>query len=131
MDLPSIANAKAKRVEVDLCTNDPDNGNTALAEPGRTALNVIRPNISTMGPHFVYTDAETIPTVMDVGGFKMERTQYMFDAISTDEDDGAGNRIQLDYDIAFNNIFSNVIDLDTYYITSGMTIYDEETNEVR
>ena len=30
--------------------------------------------------------------------------RYEFVSLASDEDDGAGNRIQLDYDVVFNNV---------------------------
>ena len=114
---------------------------------GKTSLNIIYPNMSMilpqLGPHLISSSSpNVIPTIMDVGGTKLERMRwdlssflflllsvsiimrgwywtflyqkcqknkecdlrYEFSLMETNEDDGAGNRIQLEHDIVFNNV---------------------------
>ena len=87
--------------------------------------------------------------------------RYEFVSLASDEDDGAGNRIQLDYDVVFNNVkvriqirFSviyqillpfqvkknhylhpslkeNIENSESYFITTGVTITNGDTDEVK
>ena len=37
-------------------------------------MNIIQPNITEIGPHLIaYSDPNALPTVLDVGGTKLER----------------------------------------------------------
>ena len=47
MDLPSIKDDK--RVEVEICTNPPDNGEPTKAEPGQTALVIGNSSVNEIG----------------------------------------------------------------------------------
>ena len=132
LDLPSIPSDKPRKVEIDLCTNNPNNGNTAISEPGPTSFNIIHPNITEIGSRLIpYTsDVDNIPTIMDTGGLKMERMRYEFVSLASNEADGAGNRVKLDYDVVFNNVMQNIDKSEKYYITTGVTVTDGETDEV-
>ena len=130
IDLPSIPSQKPKRVEIDLCTNDPDNGNTAITDAGETALSIIHPNMTKIGPHFINMEVDDIPRIVDVGGRKLDRMLYEIASAASSEADGAGNRIKLDYDVVFNNIMNNVKNSEQYFVTAGVAVYDATSDEV-
>ena len=90
--------------------------------------------------------------------------RYEFVSLASDEDDGAGNRIQLDYDVVFNNVKvrvnniwchlpnyfaiaskkesalihhhhssvkENIENSESYFITTGVTVTNGDTDEVK
>ena len=101
-------------------------------EPGETCLNIIHPNVTEIGPNFGSTISDFVdePTVMDVGGLKLEKMLYNLDSVATGTADGAGNRLVLDYDVAFNNIHENVDASNEYFVTSGVAIYNAAGDQV-
>ena len=101
-------------------------------EPGETCLNIIHPNVTEIGPNFgsLISDVVDEPTVMDVGGLKLEKMLYNFDTVATGNAEGAGNRLVLDYDVAFNNIHENVDASSEYFVTSGVAIYNAAGDQV-
>ena len=101
-------------------------------EPGETCLNIIHPNVTEIGPNFgsLISDVVNEPTVMDVGGLKLEKMLYNFDTVATGSAEGAGNRLVFDYDIAFNNIHENVDASNEYFVTSGVAIYNAAGDQV-
>ena len=46
---------------------------------------------------------------------------YEFVSLASDEDDGAGNRIQLEYDIVFNNVKVTFFDINLVTDHSSLT----------
>ena len=68
---------------------------------------------------------------MDVGGLKLEKMLYNFESVATGTAEGAGNRLVLDYDVAFNNIHENVDASNEYFVTSGVAIYNAAGDQVR
>ena len=70
MDLPSIA--VDKRVEVEICTNHPDNGQAtnskAGSEPGRTSLAIGNASVMEIGNNFEGVEVVDTGTWLDVGG---------------------------------------------------------------
>ena len=86
-----------------------------------------------IGPNFgsLISDVVDEPTVMDVGGLKLEKMLYNFESVATGNAEGAGNRLVLDYDVAFNNIHENVDASNEYFVTSGVAIYNAAGDQVR
>ena len=85
-----------------------------------------------IGPNFgsLISDVVNEPTVMDVGGLKLEKMLYNFESVATGNAEGAGNRLVLDYDVAFNNIHENVDASNEYFVTSGVAIYNAAGDQV-
>ena len=101
-------------------------------EPGETCLNIIHPNVTDIGHNFgsIINDIVDEPTVMDVGGLKLEKMVYKFESIATGNAEGSGNRLVIDYDVAFNNIHENVDASSEYFVTSGVAIYNAAGDQV-
>ena len=51
-------------------------------------------------------------------------------SVATSNAEGAGNRLVLDYDVAFNNIHENVDASNEYFVTSGVAIYNATGDQV-
>ena len=85
-----------------------------------------------IGPNFgnFISDVKDEPMVMDVGGLKLEKMLYNFDSVATGNAEGVGNRLVLDYDVAFNNIHENVDASGEYFVTSGVAIYNAAGDQV-
>ena len=85
-----------------------------------------------IGPNFgnFISDVVDEPMVMDVGGLKLEKMLYNFDSVATGNAEGVGNRLVLDYDVAFNNIHENVDASGEYFVTSGVAIYNAAGDQV-
>jgi hypothetical protein len=66
MDLPSIATNK--KVEVEICTNPPDNGDPDNSEPGRTSLAIGNSSVIAIGDHFQGIWWQDEKEWLDVGG---------------------------------------------------------------
>ena len=66
VDLPSIKDDN--RVEVEICTNPPDNGEPTKAEPGRTALAIGDSSVIEIGNKLKGVWWETQKELLDVGG---------------------------------------------------------------
>ena len=66
MDLPSIATNK--KVEVEICTNPPDNGDPDNSEPGRTSLAIGNSSVIAIGDHFQGVWWQDEKEWLDVGG---------------------------------------------------------------
>ena len=66
MDLPSIVDDK--RVEVEICTNPPDNGEPTKSDPGRTALVIGNSSVNEIGKNLFGVWWETEKELLDVGG---------------------------------------------------------------
>ena len=152
IDLPGIPSNKPKMLKIELLTNDPVSGKTYHCkfyfiwnnsgdptvppptgedpEPGETCLNIIHPNVTDIGHNFITNDIVDEPTVMDVGGLKLEKMVYKFESIATGNAEGSGNRLVIDYDVAFNNIHENVDASSEYFVTSGVAIYNAAGDQV-
>ena len=44
--------------------------------------------------------------------------------MNTNQSDGSGNRINIDYDVIFGNIKNNIHSGHTYYVSSGVAVYN-------
>ena len=56
----------------------------------------------------------------------MERVKYEFDYVNSNQTDGVGNRINLDYDVIFSNIQNNIYEGGKYYVSSGVAVYNTQ-----
>ena len=63
----------------------------------------------------------------------MERMKYDFNFLNSNQSDGIGNRISLDYDVIFSNIQNNIYENGKYYVSSGVAVYNskEEVAKLR
>ena len=46
--------------------------------------------------------------------------------VNSNQSDGVGNRINIDYDVIFSNIQNNIYEDGKYYVTSGVAVYNSE-----
>ena len=101
-----------------------------MSYPGETSLNIIHPTLTGVGANLNMSNCIETPTIMDVGGFKLEKVYYNCPTISSGETDGVGNRLEMDCNIVFNNIPDNVDPEKPYYTSFGVAIYDTATEQV-
>ena len=66
MDMPSIATNK--KVEVEICTNPPDNGDQDSLVPGKTSLAIGNSSVIAIGDHFQGIWWQDEKEWLDVGG---------------------------------------------------------------
>ena len=46
--------------------------------------------------------------------------------VNSNQSDGVGNRINIDYDVIFSNIQNNIYEDGKYYVSSGVAVYNSE-----
>ena len=140
MDMPSIATNK--KVEVEICTNPPDNGDQDSLVPGKTSLAIGNSSVIAIGDHSQVVWWQDEKEWLDVGGnqvkyppsfhsglmimFQYERVRYDFNYVNSNQSDGVGNRINIDYDVIFSNIQNNIYEDGKYYVSSGVAVYNSE-----
>ena len=56
----------------------------------------------------------------------MERVKHNFQFVNTNQSDGVGNRIKVDFHMVFSNIMNNVLSSENLFLSSGVAFYDED-----